>query len=195
MRALAHQLGFTVRQWARLVGALPLGPAGPQGDPGPEGPQGEVGPPGEPGPPEAIQVILDDDVFTSTTTLQDILGLGFLLEPNRLYKFLYLIRFQTAATTTGIALGVNGPLAPTFSTFKVETPLSATAAALQFHRDFTTAIATTGVDAANSDCIAQIQGTIRTGVLGGILMPRYASEVSGSTVRVKQFSCGFLTAL
>jgi hypothetical protein len=188
-REIAHSLGFTLDRWEKLLAALPVGLEGPPG------PEGQEGPQGDPGPPEGVAVILDADVSQSTTGLQDVAGLSYALEPNTLYKFLYLIRFRTAAVGTGIALGMNGPLSPTFSTFRVETPLSATAAALQFRRGFNVAVASPSVDAANADCIAQIEGVIRTGLAGGTLLPRYASEVAGSLVTVKQYSCGFLTSL
>lgn len=92
-----------------------------------------------------------------------------MLEPNTRYTFEYLIYFQAE---TAITIGMLGPVKPTFSTFRVETPLVATAKPLEIRRGSHEARIT------GTGGVVQIRGTIRTGVAGGTMLPRYQGKAT-----------------
>ena len=123
-------------------------------------------------------------LVTSSLVLQDIEVLALLLAPNTLYKFKFLIHFRGA---DGIALSINGPLRPTFSGFRAETPLSTAAVPLLFGwgGNFVTALPADG-----DTGVVELSGVIRTGVAGGTLVPRFAARTVGIPAEVTLDSYG-----
>jgi hypothetical protein len=129
------------------------------------------------------------------TALQNTTELGLTLAPSTAYTFEYYILFQSAATGTGIGLAVNGPAAPTVISYTVRIPLG-TDGNTTFHGGPGTYlddwVRSGSVQAANTTYLARISGVIRTNASGGTLLPRFQSEVAGSTVRVMAHSWGSL---
>lgn len=122
----------------------------------------------------------------STEELLSIEGLSFTLEPNTRYKFKYLIYFEAKH---GIVFGMKGPLRPTFSGYKIETPLLSEASALRFVQNYNE-VSTLVVD--GTEGLVEISGVFRTGTAGGTLMPQYASAIEGEVVTIKASSKGTL---
>ncbi|HVE27285.1 MAG TPA: hypothetical protein VNC22_17890, partial [Sporichthya sp.] len=166
----------------------PAGPQGPKGDPGTTGPQGPAGPTGPTGPqgiPGWNRVKLTADVTNTTTSLADVTGLSFPIAASTDYEFEFLIAFQTAAITTGLALALNGPGTPTLLAARIEVPVSASTEIDRHTNTYNTEALGTAVDAANTPRLARITGVLRNGVTAGTLTARFRSEVAGSAVVVK----------
>lgn len=132
------------------------------------------------------------DVSSSVITMGDVTGLSLTLAANTAYGFEFIIGFSAAATTTGIKLAVNGPATPTYVSYTVETPLTATSDTLNAVNAYDAGAVTTGVAVAATVYTARIHGVIRTAAAGGPLVARFASEVAASAVTVKAGSWGVL---
>ena len=94
---------------------------------------------------------------------------------------------QAAATTTGARPGLKWPTVGVLQNIaRVESPSSATAAALRFWGNTSAAnAAATGVAVANEGLFGQVQGTVVTGpVVVGNLIVTLASEIAASEVRI-----------
>jgi len=128
-------------------------------------------------------------------------GLDLDLAAYTTYSFDYYILFQTAATTTGLSLAVNGPTSPTLISYTAQVPSALVGngggdPGTGLYSDWGTAlddqITATGVQAANTTYVAHVSGVIRTGATAGTLRPRFRSEVNGSAVTIKTYSWGAL---
>lgn len=124
------------------------------------------------------------DVSTTATTFSNITGLSFPVTANKTYIFEGYIVFQTAATTTGISLSGNGPASPTLYIMRKTIPISLTATEEKMERAYNTSQPSSGVDAANANCLAYLWGIINPSADGTFTL-QVASEVSGSSVTVK----------
>jgi hypothetical protein len=143
---------------------------------------------------QAALVTLGSDVGpNTTTTLADVTGLSFSVKAGVSYRFEFFVVYQTAATTTGITLSVNGPASPTALAFWVDVPSNATTRVLGNRRTYDTGATGAGVDTINSNVLAIVRGVI-TPSADGTLIVRYASEVGSSGVTVKAGSTGYLDA-
>jgi hypothetical protein len=145
-----------------------------------------------------LQAPLEADATNSTTTLSDVLGssespFAIDLSPSTNCYFNFTVAFQTAATTTGIKLAVNGPASPTYVVYETKIP---TDAAGSFHVEQCTTwdcgSATSGIDAANTPRLAHITGIVSRGASTETLTLRFASEVAGSTVTILKGSYGII---
>lgn len=158
------------------------------------GVDGAQGIQGNPGAGFAANVKLTADLTPVTATaLDDAAGLSFALTANRYYSFEFLIRFQTAATTTGAQFAINAP-ANTYLVYQVATALTAAAAGApttRTARAVNVGTASASADAANADLLATIKGVVRP-TANGTLIVRQATEVASSAVTVKSGSCGWL---
>jgi hypothetical protein len=125
------------------------------------------------------------DVTNSTVDPADITGLSFSVLANKDYFFEAQLIFQTAATTTGIALGVNAPSTPT-SIATVGQIAQATGVLSGFFINNNGYVGPTpDVAAANTSYPAFLRGVLQNGASAGTFSVRLASEVGGSVVRVK----------
>jgi hypothetical protein len=131
------------------------------------------------------RVKITSDVFQTTVTLADVTGLAFSMLANTDYEFEFLIPFQTAAVTTGIALALNGPAGTLLLAAHIMVPISASTQVDRHTNAFNTEALGTAIDVINVPRLARIQGIIRNGANAGNLIARYRSEVAGSEVRVK----------
>jgi len=176
------------------------GAQGPTGADGAEGPIGPTGPAGADWPGATVRKTGADDATTGTA-LVNATGLDLALAANTTYSFEYYILFQTAATTTGLSVAVNGPASPTLISYTAQVPGELVgngggAPGTGMYSDWGTAlddqITATGVQAANTTYVAHVSGVIRTGATAGTLRPRFRSEVNGSAVTIKTYSWGAL---
>lgn len=164
------------------------GAQGPQGDPGSQGIQGAQGPQGQTGPQGPAswnRAKLTADQTNSTITLADVTGLGFTVAASTDYEFEFLIPFQTAALTTGMALAVNGPGSPSMLAVELRVPISTSTEVIRHTNAYNTEALGTAVDAINAPRLATIRGVLRNGSTAGTLTARFRSEVAASAVVVR----------
>lgn len=132
----------------------------------------------------------------STTSLTDISDLAIPMLANGVYLIDCIVTFQSAATTTGLNLGI---ITPSGCSNKVEiiVSLSQNSAAVTKLRIFmprsTVAlnlgnVVGTGVLAIDSNHSARITGVIENGATAGNCKIQFASEVNGSAVTVQSGS-------
>ena len=129
---------------------------------------------------------------STSTTLANITQLVLPVEANSIYEINAFVTFQSAATTTGLNIGM---LTPNTSRNMVEivVPITSTAAASQLRTIFpNAAVATnagnvlgTGVTAINSNHTARISGIINTGANAGNCQLLFATEINASAVTLQ----------
>lgn len=116
----------------------------------------------------------------STTTLADCTDLDTGVLPAGLYVLEAYLLVQTAATTTGIQIGLAYP-AQAVGAFNVDVPNSATAAVLVKGRLTDQKAAGTGIGVANAGYLARITGLFRvTGTMASGIKVRFNSEIATS---------------
>lgn len=172
------------------------GPAGPQGPagadstvPGPAGPQGiqgPVGPQGISGATAPVSVTLANDQAFSTTTLTNVTGMSIALAANTDYIIDLVGSFQSAATTTGIALALNVGGTVTRIAGMVTHPISATASG-ECAQEANNAVtgATTGVRATAVPVFLEGKWFVRMGATGGNAQLVCRSEIASSAVTLQ----------
>lgn len=137
-------------------------------------------------------VLLTGDISSSVTAFGDATGLSFAVRAGVTYRFGFHVLFQAAATTTGIALAMNGPSTPTIFGQNSDIPITVSTRVLNNRRGYdVTGNPGTGVDTAGATLLALVYGTI-TPSADGTLQLRYASEVATSAVTIKAGSSGWL---
>lgn len=131
----------------------------------------------------AAPVVLGTDQTNSTVTLADVAGLSFPVQANTLYRFRFLVVFESAATGTGIRLNLNGPPNPSLLAFNAD--MAATTGTMiarpQNAYDQGTAAGTSAYLTGN---LALVQGVIRPTAAGTVVL-RFASEVAASAVTIR----------
>jgi hypothetical protein len=124
------------------------------------------------------------DVANSTTTLAAVTGLSFTGAANTTYLVEVVGTFQSAATTTGIALALDIP-SGSVSGLNVH-PSSATAlTGTEQIADIATTGATTGVRAAATNVPIMARFIVAVGATGGPVQLQFRSEVAASAVTMK----------
>lgn len=138
-------------------------------------------------------ITLGSDVADSSgnCTFADVTGLSFAVSSGSNYRFHANIVYISAATTTGLGLGINGPASPTLVSYLSQLPVTAGATPLNTNLGAGIATAYDG-----GGCSATTPSTATTGwaaTLDGLVRPsasgtatlRFASEVNGSAVTIK----------
>ena len=142
---------------------------------------------------ESVAVVSTTATQQSTsTTLANINQLVLPVEANSVYEIDAFITFQSAATTTGLGLGVLTP-ALSINLIEIVIPVTSTAAASQLRTIFPnaavatndTSIVGTGVTAINSNHTARISGLIKTNSNKGNCQLQFRSEISDSAVTLQ----------
>lgn len=145
--------------------------------------------------PAITSVKITGTVSESAGALANVTGLSFALTSGRYYDYLFFIRYQTAATTTGIQFSMDYTGTFTYHTGKVDvmTSMTGTAGTVQSrgYRADDIGSATTNVDAATSDMYATITGKILP-TSSATLIVRFMTEVGTSQVDVLAGSSGLL---
>lgn len=136
------------------------------------------------------------DQAASVTALADCTGLSFEVAANTDYAFSFVIVFQSAATSTGLALSINGPAAPIETAWMSEIQLTGGASTTASQEKALAAPdvshVTSSIDAANTRRVARLEGVWRNGANAGTVTVRFASEVAGSAVTIKRGSWGMV---
>jgi len=136
----------------------------------------------------AATVRLTADRVNDTTSFADATGLSFAVAANKDYFFDALVLFKTVATTTGLALSMNGPASPTSFSLMGQLPNSATDYTVVKHfyvRAYDTPT-DVGVGAVGADLVncTSLKGILRNGANAGTLTVRFKSEVAGSAITI-----------
>jgi hypothetical protein len=124
------------------------------------------------------------DVVNSTVTLANVTGLSFAALANTTYLVDVIGAFQSAATTTGIALALKIPSGSVVGF--VEHPTSTTASNINEQiADATTTGATTGVRAAATTVPITGRFIVAVGAIAGSVQLMFRSEIAASAVTMK----------
>lgn len=140
----------------------------------------------------AVAVLASDVVNNNSTanTMQNVTGLSFPVEPGR-YYFRFLIRYSSAATTTGSRWSVVFNNGATGSLqFRSEYTLTATSRTINEGLSTGDVPASSNASSLTENNMAVIEGYCISTV-GGTLQARFASEVSGSAITAQTGSLVF----
>lgn len=121
---------------------------------------------------------------TSNATFSTINELAISVVSGRLYTFEILLRFQTAANTTGLGMSIGGTA--TGGLTANANAIVSTGTGGLFSGPLTAingVITTTGVPAANTPYLARITG-IFSASTSGLIYPQFRSEINGSNASV-----------
>jgi hypothetical protein len=140
-----------------------------------------------------VKVVNTVDQTSTSTTVANSNTLSFTVAAATYYRFKFTVVFRTAAATTGLKLSVTHPGATVFSA-KAEIPNGADGTGSDFSGWITSSgdvVTATGVQAANTDYIAVVEGVILPSA-GGLVRLQFGSEIAGSTVTLRNGSLAFL---
>jgi hypothetical protein len=146
---------------------------------------------GSGGGPETVKMTADQTV--STTTLASATGMSFSVTAGTYYHFKFLVNYRTAATTTGIGIGLTFP-ASTASSAEVSIPVTTAGTAGEFHGWITASggkVTSSATPTNSATYLAIVEGNILPSTTG-ILQLQFCSEVASSNAIMKQGSVGFL---
>lgn len=127
---------------------------------------------------------------SSNTTFSSLDQLALTVVAGRVYAFEFLLRFQTAANTTGIGMSVGGTASGSLTANA--NAISGTGTAGLYSGPLTAlngVITTSGVPSANTPYLARITG-IFIATNSGFIRPQFRSEINGSAVTVLANSVG-----
>lgn len=132
------------------------------------------------------RLLLGADVANNTVNPVDVTGLGFTPEPNKTYVVEGYLPVISAATTTGVQLGLAFPAGTTTSPFAINVPTAAAAAGAYVHGTVSDEFVAAAI-ATLTPKLARITALLRYGpaVGAGQVIPRLRSEVAGSAVTVQ----------
>lgn len=148
---------------------------------------------------QRVVLTADLSAFTSAT-LADVTGLGFAVRASTRYGFRFMLHYQSAATTTGIAVGLTCPIGATLLSAVVHiygrTTAASSGAAFQgFINASGGSVTSDQVAAATTNYPAIIEGSFVNGTSAGTLQLQAATEVAASGITPKQGSYGELWLL
>jgi hypothetical protein len=127
---------------------------------------------------------LGADVANSTTTFAAVTGLSFVAAANTSYLVEVVGAFQSAATTTGIALALDIPSGSVVG--QALANISATAiGSTEQNADNVTTGATSGVRVASTNVPVTARFVVAVGATGGAVQLQVRSEIAGSAVTMK----------
>jgi hypothetical protein len=127
---------------------------------------------------------LSADVSNSTVTLAAVTGLSFAAMANTTYLVEVVGAFQSAATTTGIALALDIPSGSVIGLAIANISASSSGSTEQIADSATTG-ATAGVRAANSNTPITARFVVAVGATAGSIQLQFRSEIAASAVTMK----------
>jgi len=138
-------------------------------------------------------VLLAADQSTTGSSMTSVPSVAFALLPNNTYTFKFWVMFRSSSSTNGIRLGLTFPVVVRFAA-SVAIPIAAdgtSAVLMGWLTSSGDSVIGTAVQAANTDYMAFVEGTIRVSVAGNLQLT-YASENSGTSVTVRLGTVGEL---
>lgn len=133
---------------------------------------------------EFMDCILAADSSNSTTTPANVSGMAFPVAASGIYEVELIGAYQTAATTTGIAVDLDIPSGQVIGMIGVATSATALGGTEQI-ADAATTGATTGVRAATTNTPIWSRWIVVVGATGGTCQLQLRSEVASSAVTLK----------
>ena len=127
---------------------------------------------------------LSADVSNSTVTLAAVTGLSYAATANTTYLIELIGAFQSAASTTGIALAVDIPSGGVIGQVVSSISASSLGSNEQVADNATTG-ASSGVRAANTNTPVFARFVVAVGATGGIVQLQFRSEIAASAVTMK----------
>ncbi|UVO52968.1 hypothetical protein [Sphingomonas sp. SUN039] len=127
---------------------------------------------------------LASDVANSTVTLADVTGLSFTAVANATYLVDLTGTFQSAATTTGVAMALAIP-SGSISGQALHPISTTTSNSVEQNASAATSGATTGVRAATTNVPVWGRWIVAVGATGGVVKMQFRSEVAASAVTMK----------
>jgi hypothetical protein len=127
---------------------------------------------------------LASDVANSTTTLAPVTGLSFSASANTTYLVELIGAFQSAATTTGIAVAVDIPSGSVIGLAVSSISATGVGSTEQIADSATTGV-TTGVRAAATNVPLSARFIVAVGATGGTLQLQFRSEIAATAVTMK----------
>ena len=127
---------------------------------------------------------LSADVSNGTVTLAAVTGLSFAASANTTYLIEVIGAFQSAATTTGIALALDIPSGSVIGLAVASTSASALGCSEQVADNASTG-ATSGVRAANTNTPITARFVVAIGASAGAVQLQFRSEIAASAVTMK----------
>lgn len=133
-------------------------------------------------------VVLASDSTNSTTTLANVTGMLFSAEASATYEVEFMGAYQTAATTTGIALALDIPSGSVIGINVASVSATALSGTEQI-ADAATTGATTGVRAINTNAPLWAKWIVQISTTGGSVQLMMKSEVASSAAVLKANLC------
>jgi hypothetical protein len=124
------------------------------------------------------------DVANNTTTLTAVTGLSFEAAENTTYLVEVIGAFQSATTTTGVALALDIPSGTVIGQMLAASSPSTTGSTEQIADNATTGT-TTGVRAANTNTPISARFVVAVGATGGAVQLMLRSEIASAAVTMK----------
>lgn len=134
---------------------------------------------------DSISVLASDVTNNNATanTIADVTGLSFAVTSGNTYYFRFVIRYTSAAATTGSRWSISGP---TFTelAYRADTALAATTGTIGNNVDYDLPAASNATSASTAGNMVAIFGFITPSANGSVIA-RFASEVSSSAIVAK----------
>ncbi len=127
---------------------------------------------------------LASDVANTSTSFAQVTGLSFIAAANTTYLVQVIAAFQSAATTTGIAIALDIP-SGSIAGRATHNVSSAALGGIEQIADAAAIAATTGVRAAATNVPITGNYIIAVGAAGGTVQLLFRSEITGSGVTMK----------
>lgn len=135
--------------------------------------------------PIAIQKRTADTTYATTTDV-DLGDMGFNVTSGQYYKFEYTIIYQTAATTTGLSLGLTFPAVTVQASHVSMGGFAGNGTDAAFEGDISTSgtrVLSTDVSAANTNFIATVTGVIVPSANGQVKLQWSPEAAANATIK------------
>jgi hypothetical protein len=136
-----------------------------------------------------------DFASTDNVNLADVTNMAFSMLASATYAIEYNIFTVSAATTTGLVLGLNAAAAATYVRYATYTPTSGTATFYGGATAYNTAIVATGTKSTTEPSLVVMRAYVVNGGSDTTLQLRMRTEVSGSAATIQRGSWGRCTRL
>lgn len=158
---------------------------------------GSWSPAGGSGPFTTVRKTGLDQGSSGTSLLNSVNQMDFTLAASSNYVFEYWVRYQTAAATTGLVLGIQTPASPVGVWMDWSSALAATGTKVggaAIGSNTTLSIASGDV-AAGGQQLAYVTGMVMNGSNAGTMALRWCSEVTGSMCTIKTGTMGRIMSI
>lgn len=142
-------------------------------------------------PLRAQVIALASDFVITTSTNTDVTDLQFNLQPG-VYAFDFRVTFQTSSTLRGIGLGVGGSLGVDRVTARVRISNTLSSETTGMFRALNSTVLSTGVDIANADMSAIVEGLVVVGTAGTFHLVFRGESSFSSTYRLMAGTYGLV---